>query len=91
MNELVTKMIETEREDWDSMNPPDADVDGGYYTTVGITLFQMIQQNVCVCVCVCACMYVCVCVCVCVCVRVRVRACACVCVRTCVHVHVWSR
>ena len=46
MKELVSKMVETEREDWDSMVPPEADVDGKYYTTIGITLYQMIEQNV---------------------------------------------
>ncbi|XP_064405775.1 exocyst complex component 3-like isoform X2 [Halichondria panicea] len=46
VKELVGKMVETEREDWDSTTPPDADVDGAYYTTVGITLFQMIDQNI---------------------------------------------
>ncbi len=50
VKELVGKMVETEREDWDSTTPPDADVDGAYYTTVGITLFQMIDQNVRLCV-----------------------------------------
>ncbi len=54
MKELVGKMLETEREDWDSTTPPDADVDGAFYTTLGITLFQMIDQNVRLCVgCVC--------------------------------------
>ncbi len=47
MKELVTKMLETEREDWDSTTPPEADVNGAFYTTLGITLFQMIDQNVC--------------------------------------------
>ena len=52
MKELVGKMLETEREDWDSTTPPDADVDGAFYTTLGITLFQMIDQNVRLCGCV---------------------------------------
>ena len=28
------------------MVPPEADVKGAYYTTIGITLFQMVDQNV---------------------------------------------
>ena len=34
-------------QDWDSTQPPEADVNGAYYTTLGITLFQMVEQNVC--------------------------------------------
>ena len=34
-------------QDWDSTQPPEADVKGAYYTTLGITLFQMVEQNVC--------------------------------------------
>jgi len=28
------------------MQPPEEDVKGDYYTTLGITLFQMVEQNV---------------------------------------------
>ena len=47
MKELVSKMLEAEKDEWSEMQPPEQDVDGAYYTTVGITLFQMIDQNVC--------------------------------------------
>ena len=47
MKELVGKMLEAEKDEWNEMQPPEQDVDGAYYTTVGITLFQMIDQNVC--------------------------------------------
>ena len=46
MKELVGKMLEAEKDEWDGMQAPEQDVDGAYYTTVGITLFQMIEQNV---------------------------------------------
>lgn len=46
VKELVNKMLETEVEDWISMVPPEADVKGAYYTTIGITLFQMVDQNI---------------------------------------------
>jgi hypothetical protein len=44
---LVGKMLEAEKDEWGEMHPPEQDVDGAYYTTVGITLFEMINQNVC--------------------------------------------
>ena len=47
VKELVGKMLEAEKDEWSEMQPPEQDVDGVYYTTVGITLFQMIDQNVC--------------------------------------------
>ena len=47
MKELVSKMLEAEKDEWNEMQPPEQDVDGAYYTTIGITLFQMIDQNVC--------------------------------------------
>ena len=47
VRELVNKMLEAEKDEWSEMHPPEQDVDGAYYTTVGITLFQMIDQNVC--------------------------------------------
>jgi len=46
VRELVSKILETEKEDWDSMQPPEEDVKGAYYTTLGITLFQMVEQNI---------------------------------------------
>ena len=46
VKELVIKMVEAEREDWDSTSPPETDMDGAYFTSVGITLFQMVDQNV---------------------------------------------
>ena len=47
MKELVNKMLDAEKDEWNEMQPPEQDVEGAYYTTVGITLFQMIDQNVC--------------------------------------------
>ena len=32
--------------DWKAQYLPDADNDGHYYTTVGILLFEMVDQNV---------------------------------------------
>lgn len=46
VKELVSKMLDAEKEEWSDMQPPEQDVDGAYYTTIGITLFQMIEQNV---------------------------------------------
>ena len=46
VTELVTKMLDAEKDEWNEMQPPEQDVDGAYYTTIGITLFQMIEQNV---------------------------------------------
>ena len=46
VNQLVTNMLEAEKDVWNEMQPPEQDADGAYYTTVGITLFQMIEQNV---------------------------------------------
>ena len=46
VKELVSKMLDAEKDEWNEMNPPEQDVDGAYYTTIGITLFQMIDQNV---------------------------------------------
>ena len=46
MQDLVKKMVEAEREEMSDMNPPEVDIDDHYYTTVGITLFQMVDQNV---------------------------------------------
>ena len=43
---LVNKMVETEVEDMKAFQPPEVDMDNHYYTTVGITLFQMVEQNV---------------------------------------------
>ena len=40
-------MLEAEKDEMDGMQSPEQDADGAYYTTVGITLFQMIDQNVC--------------------------------------------
>ena len=48
MKDLVQKMLDAEKEEWDGMQPPEQDVGGAYYTTLGITLFQMIEQNVCI-------------------------------------------
>ena len=47
MKELVSKMLEAEKDEWNEMQPPEQDVEGAYYTTIGITLFRMIDQNVC--------------------------------------------
>ena len=44
--ELVGKMLEAEKDEWDGVQPPEQDANGAYYTTVGITLFQMVEQNV---------------------------------------------
>ena len=33
-------------QDWKAQYLPDADNDGHYYTTVGILLFEMVDQNV---------------------------------------------
>ena len=46
MNDLVARMVETEREEMLAMQPPEVDINDQYYTTVGITLFQMVDQNV---------------------------------------------
>jgi hypothetical protein len=47
VRELVSKMLEAEKDEWGEMHPPEQDVDGAYYTTVGIDLFKMINENVC--------------------------------------------
>ena len=47
VKELVSKMLEAEKDEWNEMQPPEQEVEGAYYTTIGITLFQMIDQNVC--------------------------------------------
>lgn len=46
VQDLVSKMVETEREEMIAMQPPELDIDDQYYTSVGITLFQMVDQNV---------------------------------------------
>ncbi len=46
MQALVTKMVEAEQEEMHIPHPPETDIDAHYYTTVGITLFQMVDQNV---------------------------------------------
>lgn len=46
MDELVTNMLEVEKDIWNEVQPPEQDSNGAYYTTVGIALFQMIEQNV---------------------------------------------
>ncbi len=46
VQDLVGKMVETEREEMLGMQPPEMDINDQYYTTVGITLFQMVDQNV---------------------------------------------
>ena len=50
MYDLLTCSCQEQAEgyvkEWDGMQPPEQDVDRAYYTTVGITLFQMIEQNV---------------------------------------------
>ena len=46
IRELIIKMLETEKEDWYEQQPPEEDINGAYYSTIGITLFQMIDQNV---------------------------------------------
>ena len=46
VQDLVKKMVEAEREEMSEMNPPEVDIEDHYYTTVGITLFQMVDQNV---------------------------------------------
>lgn len=46
MQELVYKMVEQEKIDMFGFQSPETDMDDHYYTTVGITLFQMMDQNV---------------------------------------------
>jgi exocyst complex component 3 len=46
VSELSKKMLQSEAEDWQSLELPDADNTGCFYTTVGILLFEMIDQNV---------------------------------------------
>lgn len=46
VHDLVGKMVETEQEDMCAVQPPEVDINDQYYTTVGITLFQMVDQNV---------------------------------------------
>lgn len=46
MYDLVAKMVDTEREEMSALQPPEVDINDQYYTTVGITLFQMVDQNV---------------------------------------------
>ena len=46
VQDLVGKMVETEKEEMVSMQPPEVDINDQFYTTVGITLFQMVDQNV---------------------------------------------
>ena len=45
MIDLVSKMVETEKEEMSATHPPEVDINDHFYTTVGITLFQMIDQN----------------------------------------------
>lgn len=40
-------MVDTEKEDMNAHQPPETDINGHYYTSLGITLFQMVDQNVC--------------------------------------------
>ena len=46
LQELVVKMADLERTDIFGFNNPEVDMDDHYYTTVGITLFQMVDENV---------------------------------------------
>ncbi len=59
LHELVTTMAESEKADIFGPHDPETDMDDHFYTSIGITLFQMVDENVSVCVCVCV---VCVCV-----------------------------
>ena len=47
MMALVGKMVETEGVEICGFQGPETDMDNHYYTMVGITLFQMVDQNVC--------------------------------------------
>ena len=39
-------MSDTEKTDIFGFSAPDMDIDDHYYTTIGITLFQMVDENV---------------------------------------------
>lgn len=45
INEMVSKMIQTEKEDWLSHELPQEDNNGCFYTTVALLLFEMVDQN----------------------------------------------
>uniref|UniRef100_A0A1X7T259 Uncharacterized protein n=2 Tax=Amphimedon queenslandica TaxID=400682 RepID=A0A1X7T259_AMPQE len=46
VSELVKKMIHSEEEEWSATDPPESDNSGCFYTTVGILLYEMIDQNI---------------------------------------------
>ena len=48
-------MAESEKADIFGPHDPETDMDDHFYTSIGITLFQMVDENVSVCVCVCVC------------------------------------
>eukprot|EP00795_Rhopilema_esculentum_P014160 gene14160-5161_t len=45
MQSWLSKMVETESQDWLVDKPPETDVDGYYQTSLPIILFQMLDQN----------------------------------------------
>lgn len=46
VQEYISRMLTTEREDWCSAKPPESDVHGHYHTGIALVLFQMVDQNI---------------------------------------------
>ncbi|XP_065898637.1 exocyst complex component 3-like [Dysidea avara] len=46
VQEYITRMLNTEKEDWCSSKPPESDINGHYHTGIALVLFQMVDQNI---------------------------------------------
>ena len=45
MKDFLSKILKEERNVWEGVHCPEQDVDGAYHTTVGTSLFQMIDSQ----------------------------------------------